>query len=261
MAEQTKKNFAAPLAGALCLLLLLAACAATKTSREPGVDLSSYDRLYLEPPPEDFPGLRPLIAEQLRRLGYEILEEAPAGGHASKALLVTYGFEPRRTLSDEGEVTTLLESLAVHFQDLQSGTVLAEAGYGHNWRDEPPAAMVAEVFAGLERDLGPETTGSPKPGFIKSIRWQAPVTDDGEATAGEIIDDAAAGKTSPAPERQPASSSPEPERPTDPQAAPVEPSPARLEEKTPPDAEPSGWQPRIKSWGFENWGREDTDDE
>ena len=252
-----------PLQWISCLLsLALCGCAAVNVDINEQVAWDQVAIVVLQPPPADPWQLTPAIEEELRAMGLEVA----ATGAATPDLLVRFFVEEGPDLNAEGDLLSRLQSVHVQFLDPVSKENLAVVDYFYPADGLTGAREgVKEAFTELRREVrtargAVEPVGQSEAPTAPEPRKPVPATDRSNTEDAASTRPAPSGpgqlrqgmevpalreNSAPAPASEGTEITPE----TDKSAA----KPVTPQTRSP-------WIPRFKSWGFENWGEEETVD-
>lgn len=131
------------MAATLCSLLLTTGCAVNHAtaSLSPGTDLGSYKSIYVVKQPKDKAGIDTLIADDLKKRGYQVTQ--------GPELTTPYQADVAVTYVDKWmwDITMYLLELTVNIRDAKSGFPVAVGNSLHTslTRKSPPE-MVTEVM-------------------------------------------------------------------------------------------------------------------
>lgn len=248
-----------------CLIsLALGGCSSLHVDVSPTVDWSRVKVIEFQDPPQDPWGLTLPIKLELSAMGFQVEESSP-----NPDLLFSYFTQESPDLTVESKVITRLKSLHVQFIDPATKTLVTAADYFYPEVSSPsaPDMGVKELFLGLRQQIQTE---------IKS----QPETANNVPSTNVPVEQVSA---SPSPQSQkPQAQQLQPESTQNQnkrevsgtnvsQSKPVEKKELSREAATTvlekPDRKSdqavqqtrSPWVPKLKSWGFEEWGK-DSDD-
>jgi len=129
-----------------CALALTTGCATNRATANlsPGTDLSSYKSVYVVKQPKDKAGIDTLIAQDLKKRGYVVIQGPELTTPYNADVAVTY---VDRWMWD---ITLYLLDLTVNFRDAKSGFPVAVGNSHHTslTRLSPPE-MVSEVMTNI----------------------------------------------------------------------------------------------------------------
>lgn len=131
------------LAAVVCSLALTTGCAVNRATAtlSPGTDLSTYKSIYVVKQPKDKAGIDTMIADDLRKRGYQVTQGPERTTPYEADVAVTY--------IDKWmwDITMYLLELTVHIRDAKSGFPVATGNSLHTslTRKSPPE-MVDEVM-------------------------------------------------------------------------------------------------------------------
>jgi len=227
-----------PLGGALgTVILLVAGCASQELhfSRK-ATDPAIYQIIYVEPKSDDPLHLNALIRGRLEEQGYTVLRE-PTGYPAGEILYLSYDYGTGLDLNEDGTVSHRLKWFRVRLVDNADQSEIASGELISAILDPSPEDDVVALITALgerlrHRQNTVETAG-------QSMISQ-PAKQDGP------VDSVLQTKK----ESTSAFSHPRTE--------------TKLQEENSPsneETQPSNpWIPRLKSWGFDDWGKEEKEE-
>ena len=246
------------------MLFAMSGCSSLHVNVSPAVNWDQVEVIKFQSPHQDPWNLTQAIRAELTDLGFQIDDSG-----ADPDLLFSYSTQNSPDITDEGEVITRLNSLHIQFMDPATEMPVTAVDYFYPAVTNPPAPVtgVKEVFSGLQQRI---LTGKNPPAMVTGQQPNPKVS----ATPVEI--------TSPAQDQEPPS---EPFKPSPiPNSIQVEDNVAgsrtqsskpavinretkptalkKMEDKTlkPVERTRSPWVPKLKSWGFENWGQDSSDE-
>ncbi len=252
----------------LCLLAACSfGCAAVNVDVGSTIDWSKVSTVTLQPPTEDPWQLAPEIRNELQQTGFTVL----ATNDTSADLLVRYFTKEGPDLNSDGDLLTRLKSFHVQFVDPATNENVAVVDYFYaDTMADPADDSVSLAFAELRRDIqaGRSVT---TPAAPTQVAAPEPAPAVAEPSQPQVE------ATTPQQDPQPAQVAPA-EITVQPAVTPNE-APAVAEQtavsvtpaviptiekeearKITPRTE-SPWVPRFHSWGFEDWGDDETVDD
>lgn len=246
------------------MLFAIAGCSSLHVNASPAVNWDHVEVIKFQSPLQDPWHLTQAIRVELTNLGFQIDDSG-----ADPDLLFSYSTQNSPDMTDEGEVITRLNSLHIQFMDPATETPVTAIDYFYPAVSNPPAPVtgVKEVFSGLRQRV---LTGKKPPAVApdQQLNQTVPVTPI-------VITPPAQNQESPSEQLQP---SPVPDsiqvedhvedsqtQSSKPAVISRETEPAalkKMEDKTlkPVEKTRSPWIPKLKSWGFENWGQDSSDE-
>ncbi len=234
------------------LLVCLSGCSSMHVDVAPAVDWSNVSHIVLSAPAQDPWLLAPAIRKELQGMGMTVLAE----GEGDPDLAIRFFAKEGPDLDANGNMLTRLQSLHVQFVDPATATVVAVADYFYSEGSSGPDKGVAAVFAKLREELN---AGAASP--LTTVT--APVTDPvpRQSVSQSVLESQSPPlepARSPAPvgslEVESVSQTQALEPPVKTIAPVTDKAKARkIETKT-----ESPWTPKFKSWGFENWGKQNS---
>ncbi len=253
--------------GTLCFFVffVITGCSSLHVDVSPSVDWSQVRVLQFQSPPEDLWNLNRTIKSELADMGFQVEET-----HPNPDLLFSYFTQESPDLSVESQVLTRLKSLHVQFIDPSTKILVTTVDYFYPEVSSSPApdTGVKEVFSGLRQQIHKETNSqSAVPAREQSQTVPAepvvvdPPTQIQESQAAQQKSNSASatilleentinndqselGKVVASPQEAAITVLKKPDNKSH-----------QAVQKT-----RSPWLPKFKSWGFENWGGNSTDD-
>lgn len=259
------------LVGLLFYLFCLCSCSSLKVDVSPALDWSRVSTVSVQPPPQDPWELSPVVSSELRLMGLRVL----TGEGAAPDLLVRFFVKEVPDLNADGLRLTRLQSFHLQFIDPASDKTVGVADYFYPITEArpSPADGVAAAFTGLRKNLSRDKS-STQPHAEKAGAVTRQTTVPSAATtppsSSARHQNAPIGKALPhtplphhppgeltAPTGKKVQDSAPDDKSTPEQSDPVADQP-KVKEIVPQTNSP--WIPRLKSWGFDNWGKETGDD-
>lgn len=232
------------------LLMLAAGCSPLHTEVRSSYRWAEISILAVEAPASDPWTLAPVVSAELQALGYAVVEPGAAG----QDLLVRFSTQDGPDFTSDGVLVTRPKSLHVKLVDPRSQALVGVADYFLRSSEDPADGMRA-ALGGLHQTIrsgaravqvpaAAPAAAPPAPVATPAVQPQAvgpPAADAAPAlpTAAELVA---------APPEQPRG-----EEPATAETVVDEEPEVRSQEQSP-------WVPRFKSWGFEEWGKNDDFD-
>lgn len=209
----------------LLALILLPGCSSIQFENTEDFDWNGVSTIALSEPAEDRWQLRPLIKKELVTMGFKIASETD-----EPHLLIGYTTQGKPDLNTDSQVIMRLKSLHITFKEPSSNNSVATLDYSYPpTGDSDPATGVKEAFAAIKKDLHSPRT-QPPPG---DVQYPPPAH-----TKSQTLKESST---------------------TEKNLEPKEPRPKAQEKEPKPLETQSPWLPKLKSWGFENWGQSGND--
>lgn len=237
------------------MLLLTVGCSPLHTEIKPGYRWTEVSTVFLHEPDHDPWGLTVVVRQELQAMGYALASP----GTGSRDLIVRFSTQDGPDFTSEGVLVTRPKSLHVQFVDPDTDALVAVADYFLR-SSEDPAIGMKTALAGLHQRLLTSNANVPaslhkqaqtpiRPAVAEDAQPPAtptaavPLADPGEVPALSAESE----RTTAIPEETP--------------TGPAEPG-ITVKEAEPEirSLERSPWVPRLKSWGFEDWGKTDDID-
>lgn len=207
----------------VCGLAFLTSCSSLQSSSKENLDWGNISTISLHAPAEDPYNLLPLVHQGLANLELTLIA---LSDHPD--LKIDFSTEIGRDLDSESQIRSRLKSLHMRFVDPLSENTLAAIDYFYPLAgDIDPAEGIREIFAAISQNARAETTGTPPERLEPSSQQSSRIKPSEQSTGPESQ------QTEQAIQQQ-----------SNPEQKNVNPS--------------SPWLPRLKSWGFENWGKNET---
>lgn len=250
----------------ICFIMffLMAGCSSLHVNVSPAIDWNRVKVISFQSSPQDPWNLNQVIRSELTSLGFQIEDT-----QTNPDLLFRYKTQESPDLTDEGEVITRLNSLHLQFIDPATDALVTAVDYFYPAVSNPPAPEtgVKEVFSGLRQQiLTGNNSPSAAPAMLPSQTIPltpavvAPPTQSQETQAEQL-------QSAPIPTRI------KPEKNVNDSqlkggnavATSLKTEPTALKKPDNNALQPSQqtrspWLPKLKSWGFDNWGQDSTDD-
>lgn len=201
----------------------------------------------VQQPQTDPWNLLPAIYNELATMGVDSSVDAERAD-----LILQFSVQEGPDIDSQGNIYNRLNSLHLQFIDPNDERIIAVTDYFYSDTDIEHTKGVKAAFAGLKKRLAEkrsELASQPATVDSNSAQQLAPIAVDEEQTDFQMQDE----KKTIQPET-PTESSLTVETPT--HSAPVQ----SVTENIVPQTE-SPWIPRLKSWGFENWGKQSAEDD
>ncbi len=227
------------------LIFAFVSCTSQNVAFDPeALSKRDYQTVYIQPEGKDPLQLNSLVREEIQEQGYQTLSGDSVESDKESWTLI-YDYETALDLGEEGLVSRRLQWFKVRLEDNSDRSVVASGEVHSGLLTEPSREEIAELIAALTEQLQSERP-SAESGMKKNDADHGKRKDrevaglrDGKSSAGvgEKSSSEAEGKNE----------IPEPD-----------PGPVvkdRSEEEKVKN--PNPWIPRFKSWGFEDWEKED----
>lgn len=228
-------------------LFCLVGCSSLHVKVDPDTEWDAVSTVTLQGPQEDPWGLRPAILAELEQMGLQTLTDESV----RPDLHVRYFFQQVLDMNEENQLFNRLQSLHVQFAKPGTETLVAVADYFYDVSSTDPEKGVEAVFVQLRQDIrsGGSPVLRPVPSTQEDRSAVPPAVQENRMTEKMKPTEAA---TAPSASRQEAHDA---DAESAGRGADKAPAGNMVESKT-----RSPWIPRFKSWGFEEWGKEDNDD-
>ena len=207
----------------ITLSLLAAACAPMKVSVTSELDLRQFSRAHLQKSATTYPQLHLSIIKELEKIGLEMVD-GQSFSPSRNDLLVEYLSIPMRVPNNDGEVQLLPKVLELRFYSSRDHVMIAKGRFEYIGGEITTEQVVSDLFAKIDNP-------SSKQGASNTFIDTTEMTDTKQAN------------------QPPATSS------ISTKTTPPEVSAPKLKEPLQPE-----WLPRLQSWGFDNWGKEEIPD-
>ena len=229
------------------LSLLLFGCSSLHVETSSSFDWSRVKRVSVLPPQTDSWNLLPAFHRELAAMRVDSSVDAE---HAD--LLMQFSVQEGPDIDSQGNVHNRLNSLHLQFVDPSNEKIVAVTDYFYADTDIDPAKGVKAAFAGLQKRLAWLRT-EPAPQTVtaesNSASKQVSLATEEEQKDVQTAEVQATVQSEPTTEASPVAEKP------------IRPTPQQtVTDNIAPQTE-SPWVPRLKSWGFEEWGeKSDVDD-
>jgi hypothetical protein len=254
------------LSTSICLIILfvMSGCSSLHVNVSPAVNWEHVKVVALQSPSQDPWNLNQAIRSELTDLGFQIDDSG-----AKPDLLFSYSTQVSPDLTDDGEVITRLNSLHIQFMDPATNTPVTAVDYFYPAVSNPPAPEtgVKKVFLGLRQQVLTENNPPAAASALQPSQTMplapvvvAPPTQDQEPPSVQLQPDPA--PTSTKVEENVASDQLQQRKPVEIKPT-TEPTVLKTSDNNtlkPVQKTRSPWLPKLKSWGFENWGQDSSDE-
>jgi hypothetical protein len=186
----------------------------------------------VEPNPADPLQLKTLIGERLEELGYVVLPKTPA----RDGLVLSYDYGTAPALTEEGQISRRLQWFRVRLVDSAAQGEVASGELMSGILDQVPEDKVAALITALGKRLQ-GSRQNPVGGAEKNMNPEPAKQDDPRDSVLQL-------QTKKEPKNPSSQPLPETNRQREKSSSPAETAPG------------NPWLPRLKSWGFEEWGKE-----
>ena len=232
--------------GLSLLLLCLVGCSSLHVKVDPNTKWDKVSTVTLQGPQQDPWQLRPAILTELQKMGLTVLPDEGS----RPDLQVRFFFQQGRDMNEEGHLLNRLQSVHIQFAEPGAETFVAVADYFYadNSMTKPEMGVTA-AFAQMRQDI--HSGASPSARENQSSKKMKTTNESNNPPAAQSGGaDQAAGSDE---QGVAAESAPPVET-----IVPVTDNSSldnSVQSKT-----RSPWIPKFKSWGFEEWGKENNDD-
>lgn len=234
----------------LCFFVffVLTGCASLHLDMVSAVDWNQVRVLQFQSPEGDPWELTQPIKAELQAMGFQV-----DNFHAKPDLLFSYFIQEGFDLTAESEVLLRLKSLHVQFIDPATKNLVTAVDYFYPEVANPPAPVtgVKEIFAGLRQQIHAEIE-------VPATPLAQPYESQPDPSTSALL------PVNNEPEKNPADHLQSTYNETvSPQPVPTETVLKKADSKSTQQATQksrSPWLPKLKSWGFDNWGKDEPDD-